>query len=198
MFIHGNKVHLWGNLVSQFILGFPLEMKHHSKRVATVYFAGELFSSLAASVWKPWTYLIGASGGVFSLLFSHLSVIFLNWREMKYVVLRVSFIVACIVWQVWVPVSRELIGGQKSNTSHATHLGGALAGLLVGLSSLKNFKEREWELELRAVCKYLTVGFVVATATANIYLQVHFFVLGLEISNSALNQTNVNSTVDGF
>lgn len=62
MLIHGNALHLWGNVIMQLILGCLLEVIHHWKRVGIVYVAGVLFGTLAGSVVQPWTFLIGASG----------------------------------------------------------------------------------------------------------------------------------------
>jgi rhomboid-related protein 1/2/3 len=45
--------------------------------VLIIYFAGVLAGSLATSVVEPNTYLAGASGGVYALIFAHMSTVIL-------------------------------------------------------------------------------------------------------------------------
>ena len=72
MFVHTSRPHLIGNMVMQCVVGIPLEMSHGSWRVTVVYLFGVIAGSLASSVFDPKTYLGGASGGVYALIFSHL------------------------------------------------------------------------------------------------------------------------------
>ena len=43
-----------------------------SVRIAILYMAGVLFGALGASIVQPEKYLIGASAGVYALIFAHL------------------------------------------------------------------------------------------------------------------------------
>ena len=67
------------------ILGIPLEMSQPgwigSGRVAIVYIVGVAFACLSASVIQPTRALVGASGGVYAILWAHLATIILNWKE---------------------------------------------------------------------------------------------------------------------
>lgn len=180
--LHGSWLHLWGNLIMQLILGCLLEVIHHWKRVGLVYLAGVLFGTLASSVVQPWTFLVGASGGVYALLIAHLATIVLNWNEMGCAFFRCFLLLAYIAFDIWLVISEELIEGNTSDTSHAGHVGGALAGLLVGISVLKNFEKRQWELTLQRICRILAIIFVALTVLANVGFQVIYFV--------ALNQGN--------
>lgn len=159
----------------QLILGCLLEVIHHWKRVGIVYTAGVLFGTLAGSVVQPWTFLIGASGGVYALLIAHLATIILNWNEMGCAFLRCFLLLAYIGWDVWLVVSEEIIEGKESGTSHAGHFGGALAGLLVGINVLKNFEQRLWEVKLQNICRYVAIAFLAITAAANLAFQVIYF-----------------------
>ena len=43
-----------------------------SLRVATLYFAGVIMGCLGSSIYNPKKYLVGASAGVYALIFAHL------------------------------------------------------------------------------------------------------------------------------
>lgn len=73
MFVHIGYSHLIVNLLVQIFLGIPLERTNHCWRVITVYFAGVVAGCLVTSIMDPYSYLAGASGGVFALLTAHLS-----------------------------------------------------------------------------------------------------------------------------
>lgn len=79
------------------ILGILLEIVHHCKRIATIYFASVLGGSLFVTVFSPGTYVIGASAGIYGLMFSHLSTIILNWNEMDRKLCRLFWLVLYIV-----------------------------------------------------------------------------------------------------
>lgn len=65
------------NLVVQLLLGLPLEMVHGSIRVMSVYILGVISGSLVTSITDNSAFLAGASGGVYALLFAHLSSLFM-------------------------------------------------------------------------------------------------------------------------
>ncbi|VDN26736.1 unnamed protein product [Gongylonema pulchrum] len=68
MFIHIGIIHLAFNVLTQIILGIPLELVHKFWRIALVYLSGVLAGSLLNYAIDQKTYLAGASGGV-----SHIS-----------------------------------------------------------------------------------------------------------------------------
>ena len=82
------------NLFIQAVLGIPLEMVHGSGRVAIIYMSGVLAGSLATSVLDPGVCLVGASGGVYSLLAGHLANLVLNYSSMQCGALRLVAILA--------------------------------------------------------------------------------------------------------
>lgn len=89
----------------QVIVGIPLEMQQEgwmgSLRVAMVYLCGVvagslgktirfymqrplltiIFFNLGTSLTDAYTYMAGASGGVYALIAAHLSTLVINWRE---------------------------------------------------------------------------------------------------------------------
>ena len=52
-------------------------------RVSAVYLSGALTGSLLTSVSDPWSYLLGASGGVYAVMMAHLPTLVLNWKETR-------------------------------------------------------------------------------------------------------------------
>ena len=82
--VHSSWWHLLFNLILQTVLGIPLEMVHGSARVGLIYSAGVLAGSLSTSVLDPGGCLVGASGGVYSLLAGHLANLVLNFSNTRY------------------------------------------------------------------------------------------------------------------
>lgn len=61
------------------MLGLPLEMVHGFWRILIIYTSGVIAGSLITSVVDPNVFLVGASGGVYSLITAHLaSIIMVN------------------------------------------------------------------------------------------------------------------------
>ena len=79
--VHSSWWHLLFNLTLQTFLGIPLEMVHGSARLGLIYMAGVLAGSLSTSVLDPGVCLLGASGGVYSLLAAHLANLVLNYSS---------------------------------------------------------------------------------------------------------------------
>lgn len=69
-------VHLVNNLVVQLALGVLLELVHRW-RVILVYLAGVAAGCLAHSLYTPYYFLAGASGGVYAVEYAHLGNLFL-------------------------------------------------------------------------------------------------------------------------
>lgn len=85
LFLHRNNSshsHLWGNLILQLVFGVLLEIVHHWQRIAIIYLASILGGSLCVTIVRNASYSVGASAGVYGLLFAHLATIILNWDEM--------------------------------------------------------------------------------------------------------------------
>lgn len=89
-FNYGSRwFHLAFNLIVQLLVGLPLEMVHGSTRIGCVYLAGVLAGSMGTSVFDPEVYLVGASGGVYSLMAAHLANVMLNYNNMHYGIIRI-------------------------------------------------------------------------------------------------------------
>ncbi|KAJ9576209.1 hypothetical protein L9F63_006942 [Diploptera punctata] len=148
MFVHVGVFHLVVNLFVQILLGVPLEMVHGWWRVLLVYLAGVVAGSLGTSISDPGVYLAGASGGVYAIIAAHLATICLNWAEMEFALLQLIVFLALTVVDVGTAVYTRYVKGEHNQIGYAAHLGGALAGLLVGINVLRNLQVRPWEKKL--------------------------------------------------
>ncbi|XP_054155347.1 rhomboid-related protein 2-like [Oppia nitens] len=145
MLIHAGFVHIFFNIVVQLILGIPLEMVHKWWRVGTVYLAGVAAGSLGANISDPFSYLAGASGGVYALISAHLASVVINWSEMEFNWLRLAGLVLFGGTDIGVAIYGRYTDDTQNRTSYAAHLAGAVAGFLVGINVLRNLRVRRWE-----------------------------------------------------
>ncbi|CAG9830264.1 unnamed protein product [Diabrotica balteata] len=173
MFVHIGYTHLVVNLVVQLFLGFPLEMVH-KWRVLIVYFAGVLAGSLGTSVTDPHTYLAGASAGVYALITGHIGTIFMNWNEMDFpsIQLGIFLLITCI--DVGTSLYNKFYLELNDNIGYVAHASGAIAGLLVGIWTLKNFvpSRRETYIWWGALTVYII--FMGILICLNIFWTDHF------------------------
>ncbi|XP_055373446.1 uncharacterized protein LOC129606865 isoform X1 [Condylostylus longicornis] len=161
MVLHANWFHLSFNVIVQLIIGIPLELIHGSIRICCIYLAGVFAGSLGTSVVDSKVYLVGASGGVYALLGSHLANILLNYKNIKYVTIKlisififgicdIGFAIYTRYFQkVDVIINVHIGNDERTSTisvinpsppiSYIAHLSGILAGLTIGLLILKNF-----------------------------------------------------------
>lgn len=78
--LHAGSAHLIINIILQLFIALPLETEVGHFRVFFVYFGGVFSGSLAASMNNDGWLMVGASSGIYSLLMSHLSHIYLvSW-----------------------------------------------------------------------------------------------------------------------
>ena len=80
--LHTNLSHLLGNLISQIIIGAPLEQSIGTFKFLIFYFVcgigGVLFSALCSD-----TISCGASTAIYGLIGSYISFLIVNWNFLK-------------------------------------------------------------------------------------------------------------------
>ncbi|KAG7153380.1 Rhomboid-related protein 1-like [Homarus americanus] len=169
MFLHAGYVHLLSNVIVTLFVGVPLEMVHRWWRLLILYVAGVLAGSLAASMFDPKSYLVGASGGCYALIAAHLANIIINWGEMPFNWVRLLALVTLTTTDVGVFAYMTLT---KSTTrvSYVAHLAGFVAGLLVGMVTLRNLREHRWEI----ILKWIGLTVFLCLITAAIVIQIVF------------------------
>lgn len=159
-FTHSGLSHLIGNLTIQTIIGMLLEMVHGTPPVLAIFIIGATSGGLMTGIMSPDKLVIGASGGDYALVFAYLGNLLLNWDSMKglWKWLRLAFLVLFIGADIYNAVTRQMSG----QISSGAHLGGAIAGLGVGMILLCNFCPTKKERILRNIVFGLTVlAFVV-------------------------------------
>lgn len=112
---HFRFAHLWMTIFMQLMLGVLLEMVHNWRRTAIVYFSSIIGGSLFVTVLRPHIYAVGASAGVYGLLFSHLSTIILNWKETDRKFCRFFFLLFYIAFDVSFSLYLEIVVGAYLN-----------------------------------------------------------------------------------
>ncbi|XP_066251521.1 rhomboid-related protein 2-like [Euwallacea similis] len=170
MFVHIGNLHIVVNLIVQLMLGIPLEMVHGWWRVNFLYFAGVIAGSLVTSVTDPWVRLAGASGGVYCLLTAHIATIIMNWKEMKYPLIQFSILSVIGVCDLGSALYDRYFLNINKQVGCIAHLGGAVAGLLVGIYILKNLKVKNFERYLWWMAVVAFVVFILICILLNILL----------------------------
>ena len=125
MFLHQGWLHWGSNAWALYNLGTLYEALFGGRRFAFIYFASGIFASLASSVTGHVS--VGASGAIFGILGAF---IFSILRSPQY---RNQPWVKGLVGQVifWIVVNL-VIGSQFPMIDNTAHVGGLIAGLLLG------------------------------------------------------------------
>lgn len=161
MFLHTGFLHILLNIFNQLLLGVAMEYVNPWWHVLVVYFSGGLFATLLTSIVFPQYNLLGASGGVYGLLFAILFRPFaiLAMRKMtKQALLKYLGTVCLLFFLIELPAILTL-----SIVSHVAHVFGGIGGAFAGLLILKNnsllLKDEVFErkLKLFAATAFFTV-----------------------------------------
>ncbi|XP_072379847.1 rhomboid-related protein 2-like [Diabrotica undecimpunctata] len=167
MFVHIGYNHIITNLVVQLALGIPLEMVNKWWRVLLIYFLGGIAGSLAHSIIDGEIRLGGASGGVYALMTAHLAQVIMNWDSLRFASVQLVVFGLIISIDLGTASYQRYYLQELNGIGVTCHLGGALAGLLVGIYVLRNIHQTTLEKYIwwAALVLYifLMIGAVVAT-----------------------------------
>lgn len=126
-FLHGSPDHLLGNCVSLYILGMGCEHAYGSVRTVAMYTAAMLAGSWVSVLHHPGP-SVGASGAIFGLM-GALAIVLFRWRHVYHV--RDGRIgVVIVAWAAWT----LFIGTLNPVVDNSAHVGGLLAGSIIGLA----------------------------------------------------------------
>ncbi len=98
----------------QLLCGGCLEIVHNWNRIAIIYFASVLGGSLFISVLDN-RYTVGASGGVFGLMFACFATIILNWNEMDRKLCLLYSLIAYIIYDTSLNLFSDLVHNKNTH-----------------------------------------------------------------------------------
>ncbi|XP_055898545.1 rhomboid-related protein 2-like isoform X2 [Biomphalaria glabrata] len=182
MLMHQGYLHIISNIGFQLLFGTTLEIVHKWWRVGLVYLLGVIAGGLAHSISDHNVSLVGASGGVYAILGAHVAAIVINWKEMNYKCLdpnemqdnvcfgigrillsapvRLAIILLLVVPDLSVAIYRRVTEPAANKIGVTAHLGGFLAGVMLGIVILKNVNTLTWEKALGWVTLAIYLAFV--------------------------------------
>jgi len=152
-FAHGSLAHVLMNWIATWLAGLELEAVHGTGSIMKLYWLGVITGGVTAGAWSPHAWVLGSSGGVYTLIGARVANIIYNSEQMhKWLALRIFVLAAYFVQDV---VSMTL--GLGESTSAAAHAGGALCGVLYGGWVLRNFTPRPIEFWIVKAFRWLFI-----------------------------------------
>jgi hypothetical protein len=124
------------------MLGIPLEGYQGTGAFMVMWTIGVLGGAFCWALFDPYITSYGASGGCYSLLGMHIADHILNWGDKKwrYCTLTLMALVVGVEMAAYWP-NRDA----ASSTAHTVHIGGVVAGLLIGFTTGRNDNLKIWE-----------------------------------------------------
>lgn len=141
MFLHGNIIHLLGNMLFLWVFGRNIEIKIGSFKFLIFYFLCGIFSVLTYALIEDKTMsLIGASGAISGVLGAYL--ILFPRNKIKTIVpiivfLTTASIPAFVFIIIWFLIQLLSIGSADM-IAYSSHIGGFIAGAIL----IKKFNKR--------------------------------------------------------
>ncbi len=150
-FLHGGILHILMNSWVLFDLGAQTEEMYGTSRYLVIYFVSTVMGFLASFFWSPMTPSIGASAGIMGLIGA---MIALGVRDRSAWAAEIRRFYTR--WVVYILVFGLL---PFFATDNAAHIGGVIAGFLVGFAAgtpgFKTAMERVWQVAA-GICLALT------------------------------------------
>ena len=130
MFVHFGIIHIGFNMWCLWSLGISLEQLMGRKAFAFTYFASGLAASVVSVAWSPWRASAGASGAIFGLAGAFVSYLLLRKTsiERSAVKQQLKSLAIFILYNL-------LRGAASVGIDNSAHLGGLVAGLILGALS---------------------------------------------------------------
>lgn len=127
MFLHIGLMHLLFNAYALFIFGVEMERLYGPDRFITVYILAGLFGSLASFAWRgPLVFSAGASGAIFGVIGMNLAFFLLHRETFGH------FGRQRMMNTILIIVINVIFGFTARNIDNMAHLGGLLAGFVMG------------------------------------------------------------------
>nr|XP_023014463.1 rhomboid-related protein 2-like isoform X1 [Leptinotarsa decemlineata] len=168
MFVHIGYQHIIVNLIVQIILGVPLEMVNRSWKILHLYFLGGITGCLAHAIIDGNTRLGGASGGVYALLTAHLAQVIMNWKNVTAPFIQFSLFGILIVCDLGTSAYQRYYLNVFTSVGVTCHVGGAVAGFLVGIYTLRNIEITKAEKYFWWIALFLYIILMVVLIVLNV------------------------------
>ncbi|XP_040990349.1 RHOMBOID-like protein 2 [Juglans microcarpa x Juglans regia] len=124
IWLHAGVIHLLANMLSLVFIGIRLEQQFGFVRVGILYMLSGFGGSILSSLFIQKNISVGASGALFGLLGAMLSELITNWSIYSNKVAALFTLVVII--------AINLAVGILPHVDNFAHIGGFLAGLLLG------------------------------------------------------------------
>ncbi|XP_055301330.1 protein rhomboid-like isoform X2 [Sitodiplosis mosellana] len=122
----------------QILIALPLETTEGHIRVLFVYFSGVAFGALGSLLLNPTQAIVGSSGGIYSLLFSHISQCILKWTQISHRTFRLAAVLMLFFSDVLFLILKHIYWSNvEPKISYIAHISGGIAGLFTGLIVFK-------------------------------------------------------------
>lgn len=157
---HVGITHIGSNCALNLILGVPLELLHGSWKACLMYNIGVLGGALAYFAGDARNAVVGMSGGCYSLIGLHLAYTIINWAQRRYRKVVVFSLILLVAVDMSLALG-VLDRSGRAKPSNSAHLGGAIAGLVMGIVLGENLRVKPWEVTLKWVM--LALGIILAT-----------------------------------
>jgi membrane associated rhomboid family serine protease len=125
-FVHFGIVHIALNMWCLWSLGSSLELFMGRKAFTVIYLLSGLMASLTSIAWNPWRVSAGASGAIFGVAGAFVSYLYFKKAPMDRNQVRQK------LKSLLIFIGYNLLYGAAGNVDNSAHLGGLVAGLILG------------------------------------------------------------------
>jgi membrane associated rhomboid family serine protease len=125
-FVHFGIIHIALNMWCLWSLGSSLELFMGRKAFTVIYLLSGLMASLTSIAWNPWRVSAGASGAIFGVAGAFVSYLYFKKAPMDPMQVRQK------LKNLLIFIGYNLLYGAAGNVDNSAHLGGLIAGLILG------------------------------------------------------------------
>merc|ERR1712188_254964 len=147
-FLHVDAKHLWINVVLLLLAGIPLELVHDGYILLAVQSAAVVLGAMF-QYWVANGFMVGASAGVYAVLFLHMSNLIINGESLspKYIVTQLILNIPLLGLMLYDLIS--VFTNEGKTVAFPGHLAGIFTALTLGIAILRNFNVQKWEKSVR-------------------------------------------------
>lgn len=170
LFLHGDLLHLLGNMLFLFVFGNTLENEVETTRTLSAFFLGGTLSFLLSTFfYDPATPLIGASAAIFTLT---AAVMLIKPLKFSFLFLMPQGLVA-IIYFTYNIIAVYL--GVQGNIAYISHVTGFLIGIPLGIAWSENWVKNLF-ITIGLFLLYLLIIFLLIPSILYILPQVNLLI----------------------